>query len=72
MCTLYGEQSSHLLMRNPCPCAMAPSLYAMPFIYHYSSPLLGPEIEESEHFGAMDLTGYAYLLLSTYSLFCLY
>ena len=51
------EQSSHLLMGNPCPGEPGHSLSAVSFIEHCSTLLLGSGIKESEHFGATDLTG---------------
>ena len=53
----HGEQSSPLLMGNPCPGEPGPLPPAIPFTPPYSTLLLGLGIEESECFGAMDLTG---------------
>jgi hypothetical protein len=53
----HGEQSSPLLIGNPCPGEPRPSLHAIPFTYPHSTLSLGLGIEESEHFGATDLIG---------------
>jgi hypothetical protein len=44
-------------MENPCPGEIGPSPLAISFTDPCSTLLLGLGIEESEHFGAMDLTG---------------
>jgi hypothetical protein len=54
---MQGEQSSPLLMGNPCPGESGPYPPGLAFTNTHSTSLLGLEIEESEHFGAMDLTG---------------
>jgi hypothetical protein len=51
------KQSSPLLMVNPCPGDPGTSLLAILFIYPSSTLSLGLGIEESKHFGAMDLPG---------------
>jgi hypothetical protein len=56
-CVTDGEQSSLLLIGNPCPGEPRPSIHAIISTYPHSTLLLGLGIEESEHFGAMDLTG---------------
>jgi hypothetical protein len=53
----HGEQSSYLLMGDPCPGEPGTSLPAVSFTYPCSTSLLGLGIEESEYFGATDLTG---------------
>ena len=65
-------QTSPLLMGYPCPGEPRPSLPAIVSTFPYSTSLLGLGIEESERFGAMDLTRQAYLLLTPYSPFWLY
>jgi len=56
-CVVHGQQSSPLLMGNPCPGEPGTSLHAIPSIYPCSTISLGLEIEESEWFGATDLPG---------------
>ena len=46
-----------MLMENPCPGELRPSLVAISFTDPCSTILLGLEIKESECFGATDLTG---------------
>ena len=46
-----------MLMGNPCPGESGPYLPALTFTNPHSTLLLGLGIEESEHFGATDLTG---------------
>jgi hypothetical protein len=56
-CVMQGEQSSPLLMGNPCHGESGPYLPALTFTNPHSTLLLVPVIKESEHFGATDLTG---------------
>ena len=70
-CVINGELSSPLMMGNPCPGKPGPSFPTYPFTDPSSTLLLGPGIEESEHFGATDITGQAYPLLPLYSHFWL-
>jgi hypothetical protein len=56
-CVTHDEPNSLLLIGYPWPGEPRPSLHAMPFIYPHYTLLLGLGIEESEHFGATDLTG---------------
>jgi hypothetical protein len=53
---MQGEQSSPLLMGNPCPGESGPYPPALTFTNPHSTLLLGLGIKESEHFGATDLT----------------
>ena len=53
---MQGEQNAPLLMGNPCPGESGPYPPALTFTNPHSILLLGLGIEESERFGATDLT----------------
>jgi hypothetical protein len=53
----HDEQSSLLLIGYPCPDESGSSPPPITLIDSYSTLVLGLVIEESEHFGATDLTG---------------
>jgi len=54
---VHGEQSSPMLMGNPCPGEPGPSPSAITSTDIHYAFILDLGIEESEHFDPMDLTG---------------